>query len=89
MIDIKDEFCLMDVRGRKNYNVKGDEVINDLKVVFMVVDSTPEVFMIKDYGSLNDFEKISYTGKAIAKFKQKEVLLDIIKAKHLVHEIYA
>ena len=79
----------MNIRRKKYDNISGNEVINDLKVVFMVVDSTPEVFMIKDYGSLNDFEKISYTGKAIAKFKQKELLLDIIKAKHLVHEIYA
>ena len=39
----------MDIRDRNNYDVDGEEVINDLKHVFMVIDSKPEVFMIKDY----------------------------------------
>ena len=75
MIDIKDEFCLMDIRGRKNYDVDGDEIINDLKRVFLVVDKTPEVFMIKDFDEMNEIVKISYTTEAIAKSKMKKIII--------------
>ena len=42
MIDIKDEFNLINVRNRfydKNnaYDINGDEIINDLKQCFLVV----------------------------------------------------
>ena len=75
IIDIKDEFCLMDIRQKKNKYVSESEVINDLKRVFMVVDSTPEVFVIKDYDSINDFVKISYTTESIAKSKLKKIII--------------
>ena len=55
LIDIKNEFCLMEIRDKENLNDDGDEAINDLKPCFMVVDSTPEVFMIKDYDAINEF----------------------------------
>ena len=81
MIDIKDEFSLMDIRRKKYDNINSDELINDLKRVFMVVDSTPEVFMIKDYDAINEFVKISYTNESIAKSKLKKVIVGYDKGK--------
>ena len=81
MIDIQDEFSLMDIRRKKYDNINSDDLINDLKRVFMVVDSTPEVFVIKDYDAMNEFVKISYTTEAIAKNKLKKIVVGYDKGK--------
>ena len=80
-IDVKDEFSLIDILKRKNYDVEGQDVITDLKRCFMVVNSTPEVFMIKDYDDINEFVKISYTSEAIAKSKLKRVVVGFKNGK--------
>ena len=80
-IDIKDRFGLTDIRDKKNYDVDGDEIINDLKRCFIVFDSTPEEFMIKDYDAVNEFVKISYTNEAIVKGKLKKIVIGFNQGK--------
>jgi len=72
-IDIKDPFSLMDIRKRKDYEPDGEEIINDLKRCFLVCDSTPEVFMFKDYDAVHDIVKVSYTSETIAHQKLKKI----------------
>ena len=74
-IDINDSFCLMDIRNNAPYDLSKDDIIIDLKKCFIVCDSTPEVFMFKDYDGLNDCVKVSYTSENIAKQKLKKLIV--------------
>lgn len=73
-IDISDEFCFSSMRD-KEYKIPSEEVINDLQKCFLVVDKTPEVFVLKDYDSLNKMNKISYTSEYHAKAKLKKLFV--------------
>ena len=80
-IDIKDDFSLMNIRSKKDYDVTKDEIIHDLQKCFQVVDSTPEVFMFKDYNVINEQIKVSYTSEAVAKSKLKKIIVGKEKIK--------
>ena len=71
----------MDIRRKKYDNINSYELINDKKYCFMVVDKTPEVFVIKDYDEMNDFVKISYTSEDISKTKLKKIIVGYDKGK--------
>lgn len=81
-IDINDSFSLMNIRRKKDYDVEGNEIIKDLQKCFQVVDSTPEVFMFKDYDAINEVVKVSYTSEAIAKSKLKKLIIGKYQGKN-------
>jgi len=80
-IDICDKFNLIDIRVKCPYSTEllDDEAINkamkDLKRCFVVCDSTPEVYMFKDYDAITERPKVSYTSEAIAKQKLKKIVI--------------
>ena len=77
-MNIKDKFCLMDIRNKAPYNLASMEnVINDLRRCFLVVDTTPEVFCFKDYDALNDITCISYVGEKDAKAKLSKIIAGV------------
>ncbi len=74
-IDVKDNFSLIDIRNKTPYKLSDREVIDDLKKCFVVCDSTPEVFMFKDYDVITEKPKVSYTNESIAKSKLKKLIV--------------
>ena len=74
-IDINDKFNLMDIRKKCPYNLNKLDILVDIKKCFVVCDSTPEIFMFKDYDSLNNCVKVSYTNENIAKSKLKKIIV--------------
>ena len=83
-IDVVDSFNLLDIINKcpyaKNSNhiltdAEYDEAIQDLKKVFCCCISTPEVYMFKDYDSINETAKVSYTSESIAKTKLKKIVI--------------
>lgn len=74
-IDIDDKFNLMDIRNKCPYDLDKKDVLLDIKRCFCVCDSTPEVFLFKDYDAINDYVKVSYTSENIAKSKLKKIIV--------------
>ena len=83
-INVLDPFNLMDIINKcpyaKNNNqmltdAEYEEAINDLKKVFRCCVSTPEIYMFKDYYSINENAKVSYTSESIAKSKLKKIVI--------------
>ena len=74
-IDISDSFCLMNIRDKAPYDLNEEDILIDLKKCFLVCDSTPEVFMFKDYDALKDCVKVSYTSENIARQKLKKIIV--------------
>ena len=74
-IDIDSNFSFMDIRKKAPYDLNKIDVLIDLKKCYVVCDSTPEVFMFKDYDSLNNCVKVSYTSEKVAKEKLKKIIV--------------
>ena len=83
-IDVLDSFNLKDIIDKcpyaKNSNhiltdAEYEEAVKDLKRVFCCCISTPEVYMFKDYDSINETAKVSYTSESIAKTKLKKIVI--------------
>ena len=77
-MDIKDPFCLMDIRQNAPYNLNNmNQIIEDLKKCFLVVDNTPEIFCFKDYDAINNVTCVSYVGQREAKQKLNKIIAGV------------
>ena len=83
-IDVLDPFNLIDIIDKAPYakntsqiltDEEYQEAINDLQRVFCCCVSTPEIYMFKDYDSINEIVKVSYTGEAVAKTKLRKIII--------------
>ena len=83
-IDVLDSFNLIDIIDKTPYakssnqiltDAEYEEAVNDLHRVFCFCVSTPEVYMFKDYDSINEIAKVSYTSENIAKTKLKKIII--------------
>lgn len=73
-IDFNDKFNLQTLRLKCPYS-SDEEALKDLKKIMLVSDQGSEVFLFKDYDSINKCGKVSYVSEAIAKQKLKKIVL--------------
>ena len=75
-IDLHDEFNIGDFRGRCPYDDLG-EAVHDLQRCLLVVDNTPELFIMKNYDDILGGVRTSHTHEDPVRQKLKKIVVKV------------